>query len=108
MNRRPDTLWLCIRRIVNEYDPMRLIAAGVPADGYDAEVALIIEAIGESDDPATLAPRLRGVFEQMLGGADHVRFRDWNETADGLWDVSRPYRINATPKPPGVSKGDRP
>jgi hypothetical protein len=107
MNREPDNLTHRIRTVVNEYDPMRLIAAGVPADEYDAETVLIIEAIGESRDAATLAPRPRRVFEKMFGGADHVRFQDWNEMADDLWDVSRTFRINTTPGSPSFPKGDR-
>lgn len=108
MNREPDNLTLRIRTVVNEYDPMHLIAAGMPTDEYGAEVVLIIEAISESGDAETLATRLRGVFEKMFGGPLNVQFRDWNEMADELWDVSRIFRINPTPGSPSVRREDRP
>lgn len=66
-------LFLDIRKILNQYDPVGIIYGDINSDEYDIEVRAILELITDQETHESLAQKLHQVF---------IRYFDENIAGD--------------------------
>lgn len=77
-----------VKRRIDEWDPIGLLAMGVPDDEYDVEVMMIVERLSKVIDLRDLSKAVTDVFDEMFYDGDgtmtteecdEVALRIWND-----------------------------
>ena len=59
-------VYTAVKRCVDAWDPMGLLAGGAPPDEYECEIRMIAERIHPGDAPETIVKTVDEVFSKMF------------------------------------------
>lgn len=89
---RPNRRWDIVRDLLNQHDPMGLIAIGCPRDEYDPEIPSVLAAIADAPDRPQLRALLIAAFEKAFPPSPTepaVGLMEWDALAHDLWNAAR-------------------
>ena len=80
-------VFIWVRSIVNDVDPIGLIDIGCPDDEYDIEVNDIIEVIPDAHSEAELADEIQRIFVRWFSEDLALYRRNYEIMAKRIWNT---------------------
>lgn len=73
-----------VKKHINRWDPISLLAGGAPSDEYDSEIKHVVDAVLNSNDQIAVAEAIKNIFDRMFD--TNLQFDDCLHVAKNIWE----------------------
>jgi hypothetical protein len=93
--RRYDTLVDAVTRVINEADPMGLLALECPLDEYSPEVGTIVPRVVKASSPDEVKSMLFEEFDRWFGEGSVPRVATFDVPAQAIWQAVLDWHVSS-------------